>query len=195
MTKAKPKTTHNDVTAIRQLVNFALRRQLIRNDPLAGLKLPKPKRSPQPYWSREQVEKIVRTSSPRYRSLFQFLADTGCRIGEARWLTWDDIDFDRSIAQIRAKDGWTPKTGDERVVHLSNDLYEVLARLPREAKWVFTAPTTARFPVPGRQASDRRALAHLKVVLKKLNLPGHLHTFRHSFISHALTAGAAEAIV
>ena len=32
-------------------------------------------------------------------------------------------------------------------------------------------------------------------VLKKLKLKGHLHTFRHSFISHALTQGVAEALV
>jgi integrase len=35
----------------------------------------------------------------------------------------------------------------------------------------------------------------LKPVLKSLGLSGHLHTFRHSFISHALTQGIAEAVV
>ena len=52
-------------------------------------------------------------------------------------------------------------------------------------------------PVPRRPPAglDRRALAHLKMVLKKLRLPGHLHTFRHSFISHALTSGVPPAIV
>jgi hypothetical protein len=32
-------------------------------------------------------------------------------------------------------------------------------------------------------------------VLNKLGLKGHLHTFRHAFISYALTRGVAEAIV
>ena len=32
-------------------------------------------------------------------------------------------------------------------------------------------------------------------MLKQLGLKGHLHTFRHSFISHALTSGVPEAIV
>ncbi len=41
----------------------------------------------------------------------------------------------------------------------------------------------------------RRALVHLKSVLKKLGLKGHLHTFRHTFISHAITQGVPEAIV
>lgn len=38
-------------------------------------------------------------------------------------------------------------------------------------------------------------LYHLKKALKKLGLPGHLHTFRHSLISHALVNGVPEAVV
>ncbi|MEX2308416.1 MAG: site-specific integrase [Pirellulales bacterium] len=195
MAKAKPKTIHNDVVAIKQLVNFAVRRKMIHENPLAELKLKKPKNSPQPYWMRDQVELILKSTSPRYQALFHFLADTGTRIGEARWLTWDDVDFSNKFVHIRPKDGWQPKTGDQRVIHLSDDLHHVLSKLPRSSKWVFTAPRTERFPTGDRQISARRALAHLKTVLKKIGLPGHLHTFRHSFISHALIAGAKESVV
>jgi integrase len=195
MPKAKPKTIHNDVVTIKQLVNFAVRRRMIRENPLADLELPQPKRTPQPFWRRDQVEQILKATSAKYRSLFHFLADTGTRIGEARWLTWNDVNLDDKVIHIRAKEGWQPKTGDERVIHLSAELCQVLAQLPRYSQWVFTAPRTDRFPVAGRQVSDRRALVHLKTILKKLGLPGHLHTFRHSFVSHALTSGVAESIV
>jgi len=195
MAKAKPKTIHNDVVVIKQLLNFAIRRRLIRENPLAGLKVSQPPRTPQPFWTRDQVERILAATSPRYRSLFQFLADTGTRIGEARWMTWADIDLENRVTYIRPKDFWTPKSGDERVIHLSNDLCELLAGMPRVAQWVFTAPATKRFPSATRQISDRRALAHLKVILRKIGLPGHLHTFRRSFISHALTNGVPEPIV
>jgi len=72
------------------------------------------------------------------------------------------------------------------------ELCQALCELPKTSKWGFTAPPTARFPNVGRQVSARRALAHLKFVLKRLELPGHLHTFRfrQSFISHALTAAS-----
>ncbi len=195
MSQAKAKTTHNDVVVIKQLTNFAVRRGLIRDNPLKDLKLPQPQRTPQPCFSRIDVEKIVAAASNNYRALFHFLGDTGTRIGEARWLTWDDVNFEQRVVHIRPKEGWRPKTGDERVIHLSVDLQQMLAQLPKSPKWVFTAPRTGRHPMPGRQVSDRRALAHLKIVLKKLALPGHLHTFRHSFISHALTSGVPEAVV
>src|SRR6516225_9583101 len=43
--------------------------------------------------------------------------------------------------------------------------------------------------------TERRLLSALQRVLKKLKLPGKLHTFRHAFISNALLRGTAPAIV
>jgi integrase len=193
--RAHPKTVHNDVVTIKQLLNFAESRQLVTKNPLAGLSLPMPKRTPQPCWTRAQTEQIVAAASPAYRPLFQFLADTGTRIGEAVWLQWADVDFENGDARIRAKEGWRPKSGDERVIPLSSELAKMLSNLPRIATWVFTARPSPKCPVIGRQISDRRALQHAKIVLKRLGLEGHLHTFRHCFISHALTQGVPEAIV
>jgi integrase len=193
--RAKPKTTHTDVVVIKQLLNFAERRRLIAENPLSGLKLEKPKRTPQPCWSRDDVEKILRTSNSNYRPLFSFLADTGARIGEAVWLTWADVDFENQVIRIRGIDDWRPKSGDERAIPMSGELCKLLRELPRSANWVFIARPSAGRSVAGRQVSDRRALSHLKIVLRKLGLPGHLHTFRHSFISHALTHGVPESIV
>lgn len=195
MSKAKPKTIHNDLVTFKQLTNFAVSRDMISINPLAGLELPKPKNTPQPYWTRPQVEDIVAATSPRYQGLFHFLADTGTRISEACWLTWDDVDLVNHVVHVRPKQGWKPKSGDQRTIPLSPAMYHMLNVLPRTANWVFPAPPTARFPSTQRQVSPRRALAHLKVVLKKVGLPGHLHTFRHSFISYALTSGVAPAIV
>jgi integrase len=195
MPKAKPKTVRNDVVLLKQLTNFAVRRRMIRHNPLADLTIEQPPRTPQPFWMRYQVEQILHATSRRYGPLFHFLADTGSRIAEACWLTWEDVDLENKVVHIRPKEGWKPKTGDQRTVPLSTELCQILTQLPRNSMWVFTAPPTVRFPTSDRQVSPRRALAHLKVVLKKLRLPGHLHTFRHSFISHALTSGVPPAIV
>ena len=100
---AKPKTVHNDTVTIRQLVNFALERDLITEDPLRGLKLKKPKRTPQPCWTREQVDSILTTAVPPHSAVPIFLAETGARVGEARWLTWDDVDLDRRFIHIRRR--------------------------------------------------------------------------------------------
>jgi len=99
------------------------------------------------------------------------------------------------VIVIREKPGWKPKTGDQRAIPMSPAARAVLAALPRKGKWVFTAPPSRRYPKGDHPVNERRLLEYLKRVLKQLGLKGHLHTFRHSLISHALTQGIPEAVV
>jgi integrase len=46
----------------------------------------------------------------------------------------------------------------------------------------------------GPPVSERRLLLFRKSILKKLGLRGHLHTFRHAFLSAALTSGIPETV-
>lgn len=78
---------------------------------------------------------------------------------------------------------------------MSPALNSLLAQLPRNSDWVLTAAPSTNYPAGDHQISERRLLLYLKRVLKRLGLPGHLHTFRHAFISHALTSGIPEAVV
>jgi hypothetical protein len=80
---SSPKTIHNDTVTIRQLVNFGLRREMITEDPLKGLKIKKPKRTPQPCWTRDEVEQILDDAKSPHREPLVFLAETGTRVGEA----------------------------------------------------------------------------------------------------------------
>jgi integrase len=125
----------------------------------------------------------------------RILAETGLRVGELKWLTWADINFDRNVILVQAKDGWRPKTGDNRVVPMFPAVRTTLESLPRLCDWVVTAKPSRKYPDGTHQISERRLLQYLKRILKKLSLTGHIHTFRHSFISHALVNGTAEVIV
>ena len=131
---AKPKTVHNDTVTIRQLVNFARRRGMILEDPLRNLKIKKPKRTPQPCWTRAEVDQILAATKVPFTAPLTFLAESGTRVGEAKWLTWEDVDFERRIIRIRPKEGWKPKSGDERVVPMSDSLVTMLTALPRVAR-------------------------------------------------------------
>lgn len=184
--KGAPKTVVNDVVTIRQLVNFAIKRKLIRDDPLAGLEIEKPPRTIQPVWSWDEVQAILAAAESPFQEPLLFYAESGARFGEGRWLTWRDVDFDKRVVHIRAKDGWKPKTGEQRVFHMSDRIYEMLQGMPRRCRWVFTAKPTARYPEANRQISERTLLAYLKKILKNLGLKGHLHTFKHSFVTHAV---------
>jgi integrase/recombinase XerC len=191
----KPKTIHNETVLIRQLVNFALRRELIAEDPLKQLKLKLPKPTPQPCWTWNEVELILRTAKSPQREALMLLADTGMRVGELRYLTWDDVDMEQRVLRIRPKDDWRPKTGDQRAIPMSARVCAVVQSLRKRGRWLFTARPSKRYPEGGHQINERRLLESLKRVLKQLELPGHLHTFRHSFISNALLTGTPEPIV
>ena len=180
---------------IRQLVLFAFKRLMVQRDPLLGVKLKKPKPTPQPTFDDEQLEQILLLARPPYHALFLLLAETGLRIGEARWLSWDDVDLKKGVIHVRAKDDWRPKTGDERVVPISQKLKRLLENHPRRGRWVLTAKSTTTHPSTDRQIDERRALLALKRILAHLKFPGKLHTFRHSFISRCLTSGIEEAVV
>jgi len=192
---AAMKTVHNDTVLLRQVVNFAFRRGMIATDPLRGMKLSRPKPTPQPFWSRAEMNKIIAAAGDVQRPVFTMLAETGMRIGEVKNLTWDDVDFANGVVHIQAKEGWKLKTGDARVIPMSPVVKKLLTEQPRRTAWVFTAKASTKHPAGGHQVSERRLLQHLKRVLKSLKLPDHLHTFRHSFISHALTGGIPEALV
>jgi site-specific recombinase XerD len=189
------KTIYGECVILRQLVNFALSRKMLAEDPLAGLKLKKPKPTPQPCWTWDECERILVASPEAIRPALTLLAETGMRYGEMAWLTWDDVDLVGKILHVREKEGWRPKSGDARAIPLSSRLNALLESLPRSGRWVVSMPSTVHHPGRNRQWTERQLLVELKRVLKKLNLPGKLHTFRHTFISHALVSGTAIPLV
>jgi len=99
------------------------------------------------------------------------------------------------MIRIRPKEGWKPKSGDERAIPISSVARQAFDELPRRWRWVVTMPASRFVAELGRQWTERRLLDAVKRVLKKLNLPGKLHTFRHTFISNALLNGTPVAVV
>lgn len=191
----KEKTLYTESVIIRQMLKFALTRELITDDPMKGVKLKKPKPVPQPCWTFEQVQQILAASPQEVRPALTLLAETGLRFGEMAWLTWDDVDLKANVLHIRPKDGWKPKTGASRAVPVMPTLLPVLTSLPRVARWVVTMPPSRQYQQADRQWTERRLLAALKRVLADLGLPGKLHTFRHAFISNALLEGTPSTTV
>jgi len=193
--EAKPKTIHNEVGIIRRLLHFAKTRRMIAEDPLEGLRLPKPKTGIQPCWSKSDIEKILENAFPGHQAIFTLLAETGMRIGELMWLTWEDIDMEQNLIHIRPKDNWTTKTGNVRAIPMSARTREIILAQEKNHRWVFTARASIKYPKGDHQVSERRLLESLKRTLKKTGLDGHLHTFRHSFISRAIVEGIPEAVI
>jgi len=86
---------------------------------IKGLKLKKPKPTPQPCWTLEQMQQILAASPEDIRPACCCWPRPGCAFGEMSWLSWDDVDTRANILRIQPKVGWKPKTGDQRAVPLT----------------------------------------------------------------------------
>jgi integrase len=181
-------TVHLELVFLRSAVNYALSRGLILVDPLKGLRLPKAETPEQPYWTPEEL--IIANSDGVYRLAFIVFWETGMRAGEVLHLEWDDVDEPRGVVHIRVKDDWTPKNKKSRSVAITPRMADAFAALRVDAvgKWVFRTRRSVRNPVGDRQLSMDTLRYHLGKVLVKLTMEGKLHSFRHSFVSHALTS-------
>ena len=192
---AAAKTKHTECVILRQLIRFAMSRNMLASDPMKGVKIPKPKPSKQPCWTPEEVQKIIAAAPADLRPALTLLAETGMRFAEFAWLMWADVDLAGNILHIQPKEGWKLKTGDQRAMPLSPAARAVIDALPKQWKWVSTMPPSRSHAEHGRQWTERRLLSELKRVLKGVGLVGKLHTFRHSFISNALVKGVPVAVV
>ncbi len=86
----------------------------------------------------EEVVRIIGALPPRLQPLVRFLAETGCRKGEAINLTWDCVDEVGGYVEIRSREGWTPKTQQsERRIPLNLSLLALIRDLPKKGPYVF----------------------------------------------------------
>ena len=181
-------TLYTEKVIVRQLVDFVMSRDLITRAPLRGLKISEPKSRVQPYWSPNQVERILAASLEPRRSMFTVSADVGMSISKLSHLTWNVIAVRKNVLHIRPKEDWRTKAGHQRVVPMSQRVQVLLKNLPHGYKWVFTAPASPRYALRDNQVSERRLLVLLRQLLRGLGLKRHMHTVQHTCNTKALVS-------
>ncbi len=102
--------------------------------------------------------------------LFEFITLCACRVSEARFATWDEIDFETATWTVPAS---RMKAGREFRVPLSNRAVEILreAETIRQNDYIFASPTS------GKPLSNNT----LAKLLKGLGIAGTVHGLRSSF--------------
>jgi len=107
------------------------------------------------------------------------------RLGELLNLTWSDVDFNLRKINIRAKEFWTPKSG-ERSIPLNIGTYDLLKEIKSKTKekvFVFSGKNGGKLTIKLRE--------RLKTITKRCGFPDvtKIHTFRHTFASHLVMKG------
>ena len=188
----KPGTVYHESIVVKQLIKYAFTRGLVRSNVLDELKIRKPKVRRRRSYTPAEVEEILRVAKEPWRSVFELPAFSGLRIGELKFLSYDDVDVDGGWLHVRAKPdiSWRPKNGEDRKVPLNERTRSVLERVPRVSRWVFWRRRTAGGTSVVDQIDERRVLKELKAVARELHIEGAtVHGFRHFFITFTADLG------
>ncbi len=182
-----PQTVNYEVGVLRSAFIWAQDRGLLGAVPTHKVKnlRPKPKRQAR-LLSVQECEDLLNKAKEiagqdeRFRVFslaFGFLLNTGLRSGELCNLTWEDVDLESGVIEIRPKEGWTPKSYS-REFFLNQTCLDLLESIENRVGYIFKAHT-------GRQLSTddlRRALIRLAKLTGIQGLT-RVHDLRHTFSS------------
>jgi len=182
------RTFNMELETLRLIFEYAMRQGLTLENPALAVprrKLSKPQIViPSKPQFKRLVEEIRKLNCRAHEAanLCEFLAYSGCRLGEATAITWGDVNFDLKNFTVTGGEGGT-KNYEARTVPLFAPLERLLLTL-REALPGEPNPTDSIFTIQ----SAKKALAS---ACREGKLPDFTHhAMRHFFCSNAIEAGA-----
>lgn len=180
----KASTINTELNTLKAALNRAVALGYLPSNPCREVKKLKTPRKQVRFLSRDEVRKLLEAGNGRMRPIVETLLYTGLRRDELTHLTWVDVDLQRRVVAVQAKDGWHPKDYEVRHIPMAPRLHELLKSLPRkENPWVFST------------SNDGPHLGHIlsrdfRKLLKHCGIKGaSLHTLRHTFASHLVMNG------
>ncbi len=196
-----PNTVRNTYMVVRTALDDAVRDGLMVTNPLTEVTAPRATKTAVPVTRPDEVEALlVACSRRRIEPLVYFVAFTGCRIGEALSLRWEDVDLKASTATVwrGSQNGHTTKSRRPRSLTLlpevTAQLKAVRQRTRRErlalgAEWwpsdlVFTSATGRPLDYNNVSHELQRALRAAGVSTRR-----PWHSLRHGVSHRLLTNG------
>jgi integrase len=183
-----PSVVNNSIGTLRAVFDEAIITGARFNNPAAGLARVKVRQKQLELPSREQFLRFVdeiRTAgagqSKDCANLVRFLAYSGLRIGEAKYVTWADSDFARHQLHVRGDPETATKNGETRYVPMIPELEQMLIELRAQRP---NEPATATVM---RVFECQNSMTHAaaKIGMKRIT---H-HDLRHLFATICIESG------
>jgi len=178
------RTLNNELTFLHTIFNLAKRRGFVQKNPLEEVrKVNGQKRKHYEPLAKEQINRLLQTADARLRPILLTFLLTGMRTGELINLEWEDIDFDRDVIHIRAKQDWQPKDKEAREIPLHHQLKAVLQDLKEksDSRYVFGK---------GDKPCPNKLLVRLQRACRRAGIPPiTVHNLRDEFASHLVMQG------
>lgn len=175
----KDGTVHTELGHLRSALRWAAQTGLIDRAPMIELP-PKPDSDVRPLSDAQIRALIDACHAPHVRLAVILLLATGARVGAVLDLTWDRVDFNRGVIDLRLPDGHTRK--GRAVVPMNR-----MARAALESAWHARLTDHVVEWAGKRVRSIRKGYA---AALTRANMEGvHIHQIRHSVAVRMLAAG------
>ncbi len=132
-------------------------------------------------WTDEQMAQLFKTASEldvELLPILTFIANTGCRNGEALALEWEQVDLERGYIRFWPSEAWQPKSNEPREVPIGDTLLPWLQAPHQHSRWVFVSRLGRRFAYWPK--------LRWEAVRNAAGISGGVHQLRHTFASHFL---------
>jgi integrase len=184
---------NNTLSTLRSIFELGIHRGIILFNPAASVARVSPKAKPMRIPSREDFRRIIgeiRSAggavSQCCADLVEFLAYSGCRIDESRWVKWSDVDRERKQIWIGGHVVTGTKSGKGRWVPITSAMAQLVDDLEANPRY--------------RKSKDRKSNGYVLAVREcqkainractKLNVERFTHhDMRHLFCTACLESG------
>ena len=179
------KYIQNIMDALRQVISQAFRKARLQPPEFPDYKAKKSRKDI--IWlTEEEQDRVIEALSVIHKPIAMFIAFMGCRLSEARFLQWSDVDLEKRTVFIK-----TLKKGPNRKLPLAESLVTILRSLPRSINHSFV------FHVHGRPYAKTTLWKAMRKALDEAGFPNVTpNDFgRHSVASQLTVRGVNEKII
>ena len=205
-----PKTIRHNLSFISDVFSYAVRMDLVSDNPCRKVTIPKGEVKEKPIYSQEEIAQLltaINGEDTKYRAFFYLIAYSGFRRSEMLGLEWKDIDFENNIISVRRTSNYTAKKGvytdttktrkSQRTLKFPQEIMDMLREYKAEQdeqalkcgdKWVETDRLYVKWN--GEPMQNGTPYFWLGEFCEKHDLPFYgLHSFRHLFASLLVNQG------
>lgn len=205
-----PKTIRHNLSFISDVFSYAVRMDLVADNPCRKVTIPKGEVKEKPIYSQEEMAQLltaINGEPTKYRAFFFLIAYSGFRRSEMLGLEWKDVDFEHNIISVKRTSNYTSERGiytdttktkrSKRVLKISSYIMNILRELKAEQddeslrlgdKWVDTDRLFVKWD--GSPMNNQTPYGWLKEFCEKNDMPFYgIHSFRHFAASALISAG------
>jgi integrase/recombinase XerD len=163
--------------------------EIIKENPFRKVKKPKPPEVMPLFFSEQEFESLLsKVPNKDFKELSITALFSGLRLAELLNLRWPDLDFATKVIQIKNSETFTTKSRKNRIVPMSEDLFNLLKERKENVK---TESAYVFHNRKGKPLKEQTISQQFKkyVISAKINDKLHFHSLRHSFATHLVKKG------